>query len=132
MLSPRWESDDDVCPVRDEWLGELCRANDQFIPGFVYSLTPGVQASLALFCYRRGHLRSMGLAIAACCNEDDLVQEGGHVGAFLFASSQKVSPPRRVGRRKISLARGVVRVFATDDEPATEAAPSVQPEPVPA
>jgi hypothetical protein len=132
MLSLKWESDDDVCPVRDELLGELCRANGQFIPGFVYSLAPGIRASLALFCYRRGHLRSMGLAIAASCGEDDLVREGGHVGAFLFACSQKVSPPRRVGRRKISLATGVVRVFATDDEPAMEAVQSVEPAPVPA
>jgi hypothetical protein len=132
MLSPQRESDDDVCPVRDELLGELCRANDQFMPGFVYSRTPGIRASLALFCSRRGHLRSMGLAIASSCNKDDLVREGGHVGAFLFACSQKASPPRRVSRRKISLARGVVRVFVTDDEPATEAVQSVEPEPVPA
>jgi hypothetical protein len=31
MSSP----DDDICPVRDELLGELYRANDRFMPGFV-------------------------------------------------------------------------------------------------
>src|SRR5208282_1629385 len=104
MLSLKWDSDDEVCPVRDELLGELCRANDLFVPGFVYSLPPDTRASLALFCYRRGHLRSMGLAIAASCSEDDLMRQGGHVGAFLYACSQEVSPPPRVGRRKVSLA----------------------------
>ena len=48
MLSARSEFADDVCPVRDELLGELCRANDLFIPGFVYGLAPDVRASLAL------------------------------------------------------------------------------------
>ena len=38
MLSARSELADDVCPVRDELLGELHRANDLFVPGFVYAL----------------------------------------------------------------------------------------------
>jgi hypothetical protein len=54
-------SPDDVCPVRDELLGELCHANDRFIPGFVSTLAPDIRASLAPFCYRRNHLHSMGL-----------------------------------------------------------------------
>ena len=76
MISTRSEFADDVCPVRDELLGELCRANDLFVPGFVSTLAPDVRASLALFCYRRAHLHSMGLAIAASCDEDDLVRVG--------------------------------------------------------
>ena len=130
MLSLKWESDDDVCPVRDELLGELCRANDLFIPGFVYSLAPDIRASLALFCYRRAHLRSMGLAIAASCNEDDLARQGGNVGAFLFARSREESVPRRVAERKVTLATSVLRVFASDDEPAPKAARPVRPVPV--
>ena len=65
--------DDDVCPVRDELLGELCHADDQFMPDFVSTLAPDIRASLALFCYRRNHLRSIGLAIAASCDEADLM-----------------------------------------------------------
>jgi hypothetical protein len=76
MSSP----DDDVCPVRDELLGELYHANDRFMPGFVSTLAPDIRASLALFCYRRNHLHSMGLAIAASCNEADLVRDGQLVG----------------------------------------------------
>ena len=125
MLSARLEFADDVCPVRDELLGELCRANDLFVPGFVYSLAPDIRASLALFCYRRAHLHSMGLAIAASCDEDSLVWAGGSVGAFVFACSRQASPREvqspRTDRRKITLATGVLRVFAGDDEMAQEA-----------
>jgi hypothetical protein len=110
------------CPRR--LLGELHHANDRFIPGFVSTLAPDIRASLALFCYRRNHLHSMGLAIAASCNEADLVREGGGAGAFLFTCSKKLSREQalssRVGRRKVTLSTGVLRVFAIDDEPQAE------------
>src|SRR5215475_10040446 len=91
MLSARSGLADDVCPVRDELLGELYRANDLLVPGFVYTLAPDIRASLALFCYRRSHLHSMGLGIAASCDEDSLVWAGGSVGAFVFACSREAS-----------------------------------------
>jgi hypothetical protein len=121
MLSIRREIGDDVCPVHDELLGELYRANGLFVPGFVSTLKPDIRALLALFCYRRSHLHSMGLAIAASCDEDTLVQAGGSVGAFLFTSSRQVSSKAvlssRVNRRNITLATGVLRVFADDELP---------------
>jgi hypothetical protein len=49
MLSSGSDFADDVCPVRDELLGELYRADDRFMPGFVSTLAPDVRASLALF-----------------------------------------------------------------------------------
>jgi hypothetical protein len=120
MPSSRCELADDVCPVRDELLGELCRANDLVVPGFVHTLAPDIRASLALFCYRRSHLHSMGLAIAASCEEDNLVWAGGSVGAFVFTCSREAAPQKvlspRADRRKITLATGVLRVFADDDE----------------
>ena len=120
MLSARSEFADDVCPVRAELLGELCRANDLFVPGFVYGLPPDIRASLALFCYRRSHLHSMGLGIAASCDEDSLVWAGGSVGAFIFACSREAGPQKmlspRAVRRKITLATGVLRVFSDDDK----------------
>jgi hypothetical protein len=120
MPSSRCELADDVCPVRDELLGELCRANDLFVPGFVYGLPPDIRASLALFCYRRSHLHLMGLGIAASCDEGSLVWAGGSVGAFIFACSREAAPQKllspRADRRRITLATGVLRVFADDDE----------------
>jgi hypothetical protein len=125
MLPSRCELADDVCPISDDLLGELYRANDLFVPGFVSTLAPDVRALLALFCYRRSHLHSMGLGIASSCDKDNLVWAGGSVGAFLFASSREVpqqavlSP--RGNRRKITLATGIRRTLTTDDEFVLEA-----------
>src|SRR5215475_7490375 len=120
MLSARSGLADDVCPVRDELLGELYRANDVFVPDFVYGLAPDIRASLALFCYRRSHLYSIGLAIAASCDKDSLVWAGGSVGAFVFAWSREASSREvqsaHAERRKITLATGVLRMFADDDD----------------
>jgi len=125
MVSARSELADDVCPVRDELLGELYRANDLFVPGFVCTLAPDIRALLALFCYRRSHLHSIGLAIAASCDKDSLVWAGGSVGAFVFACSREASPREvqsaRADRRKITLATGVLRMFADDDDMALDA-----------
>ena len=119
MLSARSRLADDVCPVRDELLGELYRSNDLFVPGFVYTLAPDIRASLALFCYRRSHLHAIGLAIAASCEKHSLESAGGSVGAFVFACSREASPREvqstRADRRKITLATGVLRIFADDD-----------------
>jgi hypothetical protein len=118
MLSSRCEFADELCPISDDLLGELYRANDPLVPGFVSTLPPDVRASLALFCYRRSHLHSMGLGIAASCDKDNLVRAGGSVGAFLFASSRElpshIALSPRGNRRKITLATGVLR--ANDDE----------------
>jgi hypothetical protein len=120
MASSRCELHDDVCPISDDLLRELYRANDLLVPGFVATLPPDVRALLALFCYRRSHLHSMGLGIAASCDKDNLVWAGGSVGAFLFASSRElpahIALSPRGHRRKITLATGVVRMFANDDE----------------
>jgi hypothetical protein len=124
MPSLRWEPADDVCPVNDELLGELCRANDLFVPSFVATLAPDIRALLALFCYRRSHLHSVGLAIAAACDEGPLVWAGQGAGKFLFESSREVSPPLvpEAKRGKITLATGVLRIFAIEDESVVEAA----------
>ena len=44
---------------------------------------------LALFCYRRSHLHSLALAIAASCSERELIQLGGRVGSTLYALSRE-------------------------------------------
>jgi hypothetical protein len=120
MLSSRRELADDHCPISDDLLGELHRASDLFVPDFVSTLAPDIRASLALFCYRRSHLHSMGLGIAASCDKDNLVRAGGSVGAFLFASSRElpshIALSPRGNRRKITLATGVLRMFANNDE----------------
>jgi hypothetical protein len=89
MFSSRDAFENDFCPVRDELLGEMYRASQNGLPQLVESVTSDVRAMLALFCYRRSHLQSLALSIAATCSERELFQFGGRVGANLFALSRE-------------------------------------------
>jgi hypothetical protein len=134
MLAGHYMPDDDVCPVRDELLGELYGASKLGLAALVATVPPATRAMLALFCYHRSHLHSLGLAIAASCDEDDLVRLGGRVGSTLYSRAQEAPPPApltspNANRRKITLASGPLRPMAPlvdepDDEiegPAAEA-----------
>src|SRR5204863_2820300 len=87
MFSSRDAFENDFCPVRDELLGEMYRANANGLPLLVESVWSEVRAMLALFCYRRSHLHSLALAIAPSCTERELIQLGGRVGTSLHELS---------------------------------------------
>src|ERR1700720_4158290 len=93
MVSSRDAFDNESCPVRDELLGELYRASEHGLPQLVESVSSDVRAMLALFCYRKSHLHSLALSIAATCSERDLIHLGGRVGSTLYALSRE--PPAR-------------------------------------
>jgi len=86
---------------------------------------------LALFCYRRSHLHSLALAIAASCSERELIQLGGRVGSTLYALSRepaaRTAPSSSYGHRKpITLSTKPLSTFApveddVDDEDVAEA-----------
>ncbi|HEY3679111.1 MAG TPA: hypothetical protein VGL45_10355 [Bradyrhizobium sp.] len=104
MFSSREAFENDFCPVRDELLGEMYRANDNGLAKLVETVSADVRAMLALFCYRRSHLHSLALSIAASCNERDLIQLGGRVGSALYALSRepvgRSAPSSAYGHRK--------------------------------
>jgi len=105
MFSSREAFENDFCPVREELLGELYRANQNGLPQLVESVSSDVRAMLALFCYRRSHLYSLALSIAASCSERDLIQLGGRVGSTLYALSREApttrsAPSSPYGNRK--------------------------------
>src|ERR1700693_5497690 len=122
MFSSRDAYENDFCPVRDELLGEMYRASEQGLPRLVESVSSDVRAMLALFCYRRSHLYSLALAIAASCNERDLIQLGGRVGSTLYALSRepavRSAPSSSYGHRKpITLSTKPLSTFSPlDDE----------------
>src|SRR3978361_2034535 len=89
MFSSRDAFENDFCPVRDDLLGAMYRAHENGLPQLVESVSADVRAMLALFCYKRSHLHSLALAIAASCNERDLIQLGGRVGSTLYALSRE-------------------------------------------
>lgn len=104
MFSSRDAFENDFCPVRDELLGEMYRANANGLPLLVESVSSEVRAMLALFCYRRSHLHALAVAIAGSCTERELIQFGGRVGSTLYALSREPSarsaPSSSYGSRK--------------------------------
>jgi len=127
MWTSRTAFENDACPVGDELLGSLYRASEHGLSELVESVSPDVRAMLALFCYRRNHLHSMGVAIAATCTQRDLVEQGGVVGSTLFAMSREAPSATpsvsAYGKRTITLSTKPLSTFADveddfDDEPA--------------
>jgi hypothetical protein len=133
MFSSREAFDNDFCPVRDELLGEMYRANEHGLGRLVESVSSDVRAMLALFCYRRSHLHSLALSIAASCSERELIQFGGRVGSALYALSRepaaRSAPASSFGNRKpITLSTKPLSTFAPIedefDEELAEAVPA--------
>ena len=70
---------------------------------------------LALFCYRRSHLEIAGLAIAATCEEPDLLLAGGALGAALFARSRNYHPPPAPSHPSLKIAISIAPSIAADE-----------------
>jgi hypothetical protein len=116
MFSSRDAFENDFCPVRDDLLGAMYRASENGLPQLVESVSADVRAMLALFCYKRSHLHSLALAIAASCNERDLIQIGGRVGSTLYALSREApvarAAPSSGNRKPITLSTKPLSTFA--------------------
>ncbi len=115
MSSSRDAYENDSCPVNDELLGQMYRANESGLAQLVESVSSDARAMLALFCYRRAHMHSLALAIASSCSERDLFRIGGRVGSALFAQSREAAG---------GPARAIFRSQA--DHPVNQAAPHDQ------
>ena len=81
------------------------------------------RARLAVFCYGRAHLRELARVIAATCEEADLVEVAGKLGATLFRQSreQEEVPQPRLHKRPVTLAKFVpsrfpAELYDNDDE----------------
>ena len=122
MLPERRMFEDEVCPVSVDVLGQMYRASPHGLNELIDSVPSTMRGMLAIYCYRRAHLASIALAIAATCDEDDLTRHGGNAGALLFAKSRAAdtgprTAPHPPGRRKITLASGTLRnMVPADDE----------------
>src|SRR3984885_15054518 len=122
MFSSRDAFENDFCPVRDDLLGAMYRANENGLPQLVEGVSADVRAMLAPFCYKRSHLHARALAIAASCSERDLIQLGGRVGSTIYALSRETQAtrltPSSYGHRKpITLSTKPLSTFSpVDDE----------------
>jgi hypothetical protein len=108
--SPATPQLDDDTFVPEELIGRLHRATEATLLDLMERFTPRERANLAMFCYRKAHLRRIGLSIAATCDLPSLVQQWGTVlGQAIHAQSRDgmvdPEPVRVTHRPKITLAR---------------------------
>jgi hypothetical protein len=106
-------NESNAVPITEEFIGHLHRCSKHGIDKLVSNLTESHRGSLAIFCYGRGHLHHIALAIAATCSLESLVVAGGKSGNFLFEQSRdrpEADEPLPGSRRaKISLATNASR-----------------------
>jgi hypothetical protein len=98
---------DDDQRVPEELVGRLYRLGESAVLDLLAGLSSTERANLAMFCYRKAHLHRTGLAIAATCDRDTLIQAWGTaLGQAIFTQSRERAPDRViVGRRsRITLA----------------------------
>ena len=120
--------EDEPCPVSDEMLGEMYRTSAHGLHELIATVPPTARALLAVYCYRRAHLASIGMAIAATCEKDDLSSFGGNAGAVLFERSRESPKSPSVdthasGRRKVTLATGPLRHLRPIEDEANSPSP---------
>ena len=108
------------CPVPEQLLGQFYRAEAHGLAKLVASVPAKTRAMLAFYCYRRAHLQSIGLAVAASCEESDLEECGGHAGRVLFEKSRQAPEMARYShyavRRNVSLSNGAIMQVAIDQD----------------
>ena len=107
VTSQRHESD---WHVPNELIERLLRAAEHEVAGVVAVLSPRQRGHLAVFCYARSHLQRIGLAVAATCDEQALMNASASnaAGRALFAQSRELRAPVKptvTGRRPITLAK---------------------------
>ena len=86
---------EEICPISEQLLFSLYDAAKRGLPVPVGEVPPERRSSVALFCYRRSHLEEAALAVAATCDEEDLVGIGGPLGRTLFLRSRRIPSPAK-------------------------------------
>jgi hypothetical protein len=107
---------EESCPIPDSLLGDLYRSAPEGLHSLVESIAPDVRAMLAVYCYRRGHLAPLGLAIASTCEKSEMIGAGGQLGAVIFEQSRQAPDVVPEKRRKVTLPKssGLQLVVAQD------------------
>ena len=101
MFSSRDAFENDFCPVRDELLGEMYRANENGLPNWWRASLPRSGPCWRCSAIAEAICTRWRSAIAASCNERELILFGGRVG----------SDPLRAFPRSAGGALGVVIAY---------------------
>jgi hypothetical protein len=88
----------------EEIIGRLYASGTTNAAEILASASDAQKARLALFCYERAHMRAIGLAVAATCDEAALIEAGGKLGEAIYAQARQGKVEAPVTRRSITLA----------------------------
>ena len=94
---------EEPCPIPECLLGDLYRASPAGLHALVATIPAHTRAMLAVYCSRRSHLTTLGLAIASTCERNDLIAAGGQFGLAIFTQSREAPAVIRETRRKVTL-----------------------------
>ena len=106
---------EEPCPVPENLLGDLYRASPEGLATLVQTIPPVARALLALYCFKRVHLKSIALVLADTCSKDDLIVHGGDFGADLYERARR-APQVVEERPKITLSKGALMMVVVDQD----------------
>ncbi|WP_417666657.1 hypothetical protein [Roseibium sp.] len=90
-MSHQSESQDlEACPVPESVFARLLQASLSAAAEIAPTLPEEQRSRLAVYCYRRAHLRRLGLTLAAACSKRSLVEEAGHAGELIHFQAQNL------------------------------------------
>lgn len=104
------EDFDHGCPVSEDQLGKIYRADAGALPSLVAGIPERTRARLAAFLYARTHTRELGTRVAATCDRATLQQVAGDLGEAIHRQSRQgyrestYGNLHRVSRSGVSLA----------------------------
>jgi hypothetical protein len=111
--------DEDDC-ISEDLLALLHNATEESALALVVSFRADDRARLAYLCYRKTHLRLIGLAIGSTCDLSVLVNElGPGLGRAIFDQSRDHTKAKRAAGRvrpAITLASSAGRIFPSPIE----------------
>ncbi|MES0880185.1 hypothetical protein [Roseibium sp. SCP14] len=82
-------TDSETCPVSDNHLERLLSATCNAVSDVSGQLSENQRAALAVYCYKRSHLRRLGLSLAALCTPQSLSMEAGYAGELIHAQAMR-------------------------------------------
>ena len=108
-MTSRYVPNETTCPIPVELLALLLRSDEPRVVELISALPAQQRAALAVFCYARSHMRSLGFQIAATCDVRALRVADGIAWQNLVTHSGGVSSfdsgPKSQVKRAITLAR---------------------------
>ncbi len=107
---------EEACPVPDRLLGDLYRASPEGLATLVRTIPRTSRALLAIYCFKRVHLKSIALVLAETCDKDDLIVHGGDFGADLYERARRAPVVVESRRPKISLSKGALMKVVVDQD----------------